>query len=109
MPALKIKTEKKTKSAKSRCFNCKHHQIKCEPSIENKNICKYCFKKNLNETDCLKVAPKYYPNAIKNLNKLLNETKLKNLELEKQISTLKRNHQLFKKNIENLNTILNFQ
>ncbi|RIB13918.1 hypothetical protein C2G38_2196551 [Gigaspora rosea] len=76
---------------------------------KNSNICKYCFKKHLTEQDCIKIKPSCYKEEIKNLNKLLNKTKLKNLELEKQILTLKRNHQLFKKNIENLNTILNFQ
>ncbi|RIB06959.1 hypothetical protein C2G38_2215730 [Gigaspora rosea] len=77
-------------------------------SEHNSNICKYCFKKNLTEQDCIKIKPSCYKEEIKNLNKLLNETKLKNFELENQISALKQNHQLFKKNIENLNTILNF-
>ncbi|RIB02887.1 hypothetical protein C2G38_2255328 [Gigaspora rosea] len=95
---LKSKIEKKTKTAKTRCLNCRNQEIKCEPSIEN-----------LTEQDCIKIKPSCYKEEIKNLNKLLNETKLKSLELEKQILTLKRNHQLFKKNIENLNTILNFQ
>src|SRR5260363_80894 len=109
MAALKSKIEKKPKIAKTRCLNCRNQEIKCKVSEYNSNICKYCFKKNLNEQDCIKIKPSCYKEEVKNLNKLLIETKLKNLELEKQISTLKRNHQLFKKNIENLNTILNFQ
>ncbi|CAG8814133.1 9020_t:CDS:2, partial [Gigaspora margarita] len=86
---LKSKIEKKTKTAKTRCLNYKKHEIKCSPSIENPNICKFCFKKNLSVQDCIKIKPSCYKEEIKNLNKLLNETKLKNLELEKQISTLK--------------------
>ena len=92
MPSIKSKTEKKTKTAKTRCLNCRNQEIKCELSIENPNICKYCFKKNLTEQDCIKIKPSCYKEEIKNLNKLLNETKLKNLELEKQILTLKQNH-----------------
>ncbi|RIB30521.1 hypothetical protein C2G38_2152476 [Gigaspora rosea] len=104
MPVLKSKSKKKTKTAKTRCLNCRNQEIKCEVSEHNSNICKYYFKKNLTEQDCIKIKPSCYKEEIKNLNKLLNETKLKNFELEKQISALKRNHQLFKKNIENLNT-----
>ncbi|KAF0468901.1 hypothetical protein F8M41_025721 [Gigaspora margarita] len=109
MPALKSKIEKKTKTSKTWCLNCNNQEIKCEISEYNSNIRKYCFKKNLTKQNCIKIKPSCYKEEIKNFNKLLIETKLKNLELEKQISTLKRNHQLFKKNIENLNTSFNFQ
>ncbi|RIB29068.1 hypothetical protein C2G38_2156252 [Gigaspora rosea] len=81
MSSLKIK---KTSSLKTRCFSCRKQQIKCKPSIENPNICQYCFKKNYNENKCLKTSPKYYPDEIKRLNSIVIENKLRISDLEKR-------------------------
>lgn len=93
MPRTK---EKKIYTKHTRCLSCVKKRIKCI-NAPNSNICQYCLENNY---ICNRFKPSKVYEEISRLNNIIYNHEGRIRQLEFDVSLLKRENQIFKRNLQ---------